>query len=68
MKKNLLDQLRDEIRVRHYSIRTKDAYTQWVNRFILFHHKRHPAKMGAKIVTVIKTKLLTSLCQKPKTD
>jgi len=39
----LLDQMRDVIRTRHYSIRTEESYLQWVRRFILFHGKRHPA-------------------------
>lgn len=43
----LLDQMRDVIRTRHYSIRTEEAYLQWVRRFILFHDKQHPADMGA---------------------
>ena len=43
----LLDRLRCEIRVRHYSIRTESAYVDWARRFILFHHKRHPQDMGA---------------------
>ena len=43
----LLDRLRAEIRVRHYSLRTEQSYVDWVRRFILFHHKRHPAEMGA---------------------
>jgi len=43
----LLDQLRAEIRVRHYSFRTEQAYVDWVRRFILFHNKRHPKEMGA---------------------
>ncbi len=43
----LLDRLRHACRVRHYSIRTEDAYADWVRRFILFHDKRHPAEMGA---------------------
>jgi integron integrase len=42
----LLDRVRDAIRARHYSIRTEEAYVGWVRRFILFHHKRHPAEMG----------------------
>jgi hypothetical protein len=33
--------------VRHYSIRTQDAYADWIKRFILFHDKRHPQEMGA---------------------
>jgi integron integrase len=43
----LLDQVRDRIRVKHYSIRTETQYVQWVRRFILFHGKRHPREMGA---------------------
>jgi site-specific recombinase XerD len=43
----LLDQVRDAIRVRHYSLRTEEAYVHWIRRFILFHGKRHPAQMGA---------------------
>ena len=30
------------IRVRHYSIRTEQAYVGWIKRYILFHGKRHP--------------------------
>jgi len=47
-KPRLLDQLRACIRTRHYSIRTEQAYVQWVRRYILFHHKRHPREMGAR--------------------
>ena len=43
----LLDQVRDQIRTLHYSIRTEEAYISWIRDFILFHHKRHPADMGA---------------------
>ncbi|MHB8916291.1 MAG: integron integrase [Thiobacillus sp.] len=43
----LLDRLRAEIRLRHYSLRTEQAYVDWTRRFILFHNKRHPKDMGA---------------------
>ena len=33
----LLDQLRDKIRLKHYSIRTEEAYADWVRRFILLN-------------------------------
>lgn len=46
----LLEQLREKIRYKHYSIRTEHAYVDWVRRFILFHGKRHPAEMGAREV------------------
>ncbi len=42
----LLDQLRDRIRVKHYSIRTEQAYVQWVKRYLVFHGMRHPNEMG----------------------
>ncbi len=50
-KSRLIDQLRSAIRVRHYSIRTEQAYVQWVKRYIYFHHKRHPKEMGEKEIT-----------------
>ncbi len=43
----LLQQLRQSLRLKHYSIRTEEAYVQTIKRFILFHRKRHPAEMGA---------------------
>jgi hypothetical protein len=46
--RRLLDQVRDAIRVRHYSYRTEQAYVGWIRRFVLFHGKRHPAEMGAE--------------------
>jgi integron integrase len=42
----LLDRVRHKCRLLHYAIRTEEAYVQWIRRFILFHHKRHPAEMG----------------------
>lgn len=53
----LLDQLRDRIRVKHYSIRTETQYVQWVRRFILFHGKRHPKDLGAPEVEAFLTHL-----------
>jgi integron integrase len=45
-KPKLLDRVRHAIRTRHYSLRTEEAYVQWIRRFIVFHHKRHPQEMG----------------------
>jgi len=42
-----LDQVRDRVRVKHYSIRTEKLYVQWFKRFILFHGKHLPLEMGA---------------------
>lgn len=43
----LLDQVREVIRIKHYSIRTEQAYLQWIKRYIIFHGKRHPKTLGA---------------------
>jgi integron integrase len=53
----LLAQLRHALRVRHYSIRTEQAYVEWVRRFIHFHDKRHPAQLGAPEVQAFLTHL-----------
>jgi integron integrase len=42
----LLDALRQQIRYRHYSLRTEDVYVHWVRTFIHFHALRHPADLG----------------------
>lgn len=46
----LLDRMRAEIRVRHYSIRTEETYLDWARRFILYHNKQHPKDLGAEHV------------------
>ena len=40
----LLDQLRQRIRLRGYSIRTEKAYVSWAKRFILFNGRRKKKK------------------------
>ena len=49
-KPRLLDQVRSVIRCKHYSIRTGQAYIDWIKRYIFFHGKRHPVEMGEKEV------------------
>jgi hypothetical protein len=39
--KKLLDQVRDAIRLKHYSYRTEQTYVQWIRRYILFHDKQY---------------------------
>lgn len=46
----LLDQLRQQVRTLHYSIRTEQAYVHWVQAFIRFHDRRHPADLGGDAV------------------
>lgn len=42
----LLAQVRQALRVRHYSRRTEDAYVRWVRRYVLFHGLQHPTGLG----------------------
>ncbi|MFZ5917968.1 MAG: integron integrase [Chloroflexota bacterium] len=53
----LLDQVRHAVRLKHYSIRTEQAYVDWIKRFILFHGKRHPQNMGAPEIQAFLTHL-----------
>ena len=56
-KPKLLDRVRWHLRVKHYSIRTEQAYTDWIRRYILFHRKRHPDEMGEKQIAEFLTYL-----------
>lgn len=58
-KPKLLDQLRDRIRLKHYSRRTEDVYLDWAKRYILYHNKRHPQEMGKKEIEGFLTYLAT---------
>jgi integron integrase len=53
----LLDQVRQKLRLLHYAIRTEEAYADWIRRYVLFHHKRHPREMGGREVEAFLTHL-----------
>ncbi|MCI0695943.1 phage integrase N-terminal SAM-like domain-containing protein [candidate division KSB1 bacterium] len=53
----LLDQVRNVLRTKHYSMRTEESYIDWIRRYILFHNKRHPAEMGEKEISEFLTHL-----------
>jgi site-specific recombinase XerD len=55
--KKLLDQMREALQTRHYSIRTEHAYVDWARRFILFHQKCHPKEMGNAEIAAFLTHL-----------
>ena len=57
--KKLLDQVRDKIRFKHYSLSTENTYLSWIKQFILYHGKRHPVDMGAAEVEAFLTYLAT---------
>jgi integrase-like protein len=50
-KPKLLDQVRNAIRRKHYSLRREETYVHWIKRFIDFSGKRHPAGLGEREVT-----------------
>ena len=55
--KKLLEQVRDILRLKHYSLRTERTYCDWIERFIRFHGKRHPREMGEPEVAEFLTHL-----------
>src|SRR4051812_47351656 len=57
----LLDQVRHLIRLKHYSIRTEQAYIHWIKRFIIFHNKRHPTDLAEPEVTAFLSHLAVNM-------
>jgi len=55
----LLDQVRDVMRRKHYSIRTEHTYLNWIKQYILFHKKCHPKDMGEKEISLYLSYLAT---------
>ena len=55
----LLDQVRQAVRLRHFSPRTEESYVAWIRRYVRFHALRHPRELGAADVT----RFLTSLAE-----
>ena len=53
----LLDQVRQALRLRHFSVRTEESYVAWIRRYIRFHALRHPRELDASDVTRFLTML-----------
>jgi integron integrase len=64
----LLDRLRAEIRLRHYSIRTELAYVDWARRYIRFHGRRHPKDLGPAELAAFLTHLAVERTVSPSTQ
>jgi integron integrase len=58
-KPRLLEQVRAFLRARRYSLRTEEAYLDWIRRFVLFHKKRHPREMRENEIVEFLTHLAT---------
>jgi integron integrase len=56
-KMKLLQSLRSNLRLRHFSPRTEEAYVSWVRRFVRHHGLRHPAELGEREVVAFLTYL-----------
>lgn len=53
----LLQVLRQHLRTRHYSLRTEEAYVDWVRRYLRFHDHQHPRELAASAVEAFLTHL-----------
>jgi integron integrase len=53
----LLDQVRQTIRLKHFSLQTEKSYVYYITQFILFHNKRHPRDMGVDEIRAYLTHL-----------
>ncbi|MBN2439684.1 MAG: integron integrase [Deltaproteobacteria bacterium] len=53
----LLEMVRNRLRLKHYSIRTEEAYVDWIRRYLRFHGMRHPREMGAAEIQAFLTSL-----------
>ena len=56
-KTKLMDQVRNQIRVRHMAFSTEKAYVHWILEFIFFHNKQHPKKLAKTHVSEFLTHL-----------
>src|SRR4030065_2671367 len=63
----LLQSLRANLRLRHFSPRTEEAYSGWVRRYVRFHRLRHPADLGEAEVKAFLTHLAVDRQLAPST-
>lgn len=64
----LLEKIRERCRVRHYSLRTEQAYVAWAWRFIRANGGRHPRELGKQQVEAFLTRLATEGRVAPSTQ
>ena len=53
----LLDQVRARMRLKHYSLRTEQAYLYWIHRYIRLNLPHHPAELDGAAVEAFLTRL-----------
>ncbi|TWT22242.1 integron integrase [Luteimonas marina] len=64
----LLDEVRARMRLKHYSLRTEQAYLYWIRRYIHANGKRHPRTLDGKAVETFLTRLATDDHVAPSTQ
>ncbi len=64
----LLDQVKQAIRVRHYSYRTEQSYVMWVKQYIRFHNIQHPQNLDESDVSKFLTHLAINRRVAPSTQ
>lgn len=64
----LLDQMRQVLRLHHYSLETEKACVLWARRFILFNGKKHPRDLGKREVEAFLTYLAVKRAVSPSTQ
>ena len=50
MSSPFIEQLRADMRLRGYSLKTEKSYLGWVRQYIFFHKKQHPKNLGSNEV------------------
>jgi integron integrase len=60
-KPTLIDVVRENIRLRHYSIQTEKAYVGWIRRYVRFCSGKHPRDLGSNEITTFLTHLAVDL-------
>ncbi|TYT26478.1 integron integrase [Luteimonas viscosa] len=53
----LLDEVRARMRLKHYSLRTEQAYLYWIRRYIRACGMRHPRTLDGKVVEAFLSRL-----------
>jgi hypothetical protein len=64
----LLDEVRNRLRLKHYSLRTEKAYMYWIRRYIYANGRRHPRELDGAAVECFLSRLATEVHVAPSTQ
>ena len=60
----LSEKIREVLRLKHYSLRTEEAYLGWVRRCIRFHHGKNPCERGENAVREFSFEQFQKFCSR----